>query len=144
MNTTDGIVRLNEVVQWTEAFPIIKQLHPSIEAPIYYEQLARMMDDGYQLFGLYEGNGLVAVAGVFLRVNFCSGKHVYISELVTEEAVRSKGYGEKLIQFVEIWAREQGAGYICLESALSREAAHRFYEEKVDYPKWCYSFRKEL
>ncbi|MED1606025.1 hypothetical protein P4U90_11870 [Cytobacillus kochii] len=82
-------------------------MHSLLEALIYYEQLARMKDDGYQLFGLYEENRLVCCYRAFFRVNFCSGgKQVYLSECVTDATVRSKGYGGKLIQLVK-----HGASY---------------------------------
>ncbi|MEY8734403.1 hypothetical protein AB9M92_19405 [Peribacillus frigoritolerans] len=42
------------------------------------------------------------------------------------------------------WAKENGAEYVALESGIQRNEAHRFYEEKLDYDKWCYSFRKTL
>lgn len=32
--------------------------------------------------------------------------------------------------------------YVALESGIRRIEAHRFYEEKFNYDKWCFSFRK--
>lgn len=36
-------------------------------------------------------------------------------------------------------AREKGAQYVSMESGIQRKNAHRFYEEKMNYEKWCYS-----
>lgn len=141
---TEEIIELRTLEQWKEAFPIIKQLHPHLVEETYFELLYGMFETGYRLFGLTVEGQMAAIAGIFLRVNFCSKHHVYISELVTDADHRSQGYGEKLLHFIDNWAIEHGAEYIALESGLPRVKAHRFYEDKGHYDRWCYSFRKKL
>lgn len=141
---TEEIIELVTFEQWKEAFSIIKQLHPHLVEETYFKLLNGMFDTGYRLFGLTVNGQMTAIAGIIQRVNFCSKHHVYVSELVTDAEHRSKGYGEKLLYFIETWAAERGAQYIALESGLARTEAHRFYEEKGHFDRWCYSFRKKL
>ncbi|MCA1054212.1 GNAT family N-acetyltransferase [Rossellomorea aquimaris] len=70
--------------------------------------------------------------------------HLYIYDLITSSSHHSKGYGERLLHYIHTYAKENGAEYVALESGISRSDAHRFYEEKLTYDKWCYSFRKKL
>ncbi|WP_286198058.1 GNAT family N-acetyltransferase [Bacillus sp. ISL-34] len=98
-----------------------------------------MRKDGYCLYALYKDNQIVSLAGLSWRVNFYNKRHV-----LTDFAHRSFGFGEKLLNYIHNWAKENGAAYVALESGIQRNEAHRFYEDKLDYDKWCYSFRKTL
>jgi GNAT superfamily N-acetyltransferase len=51
-----------------------------------------------------------------------------IGGLVVDEAHRSAGTGEALLEAGEAWAREHGASTMVVRSRITRERAHRFYE----------------
>ena len=141
---TETIMELISVEQWEEAYPIMKQLRTDLDKHQYFELMDLMRKDGYRLFAYFQGEEMAAIIGISVRVNFYNKRHVVVHDLVTTELERSKGIGEKLLAFIHEWAKENGAKYVSLESALPRTDAHRFYEDKFEYDKWCYSFRKEL
>lgn len=130
--------------QWLEAFPIMNQLRTDLTPETYLYLLASMRKEGYRLFGCFMGKRIVSVVGLSWRVNLYNKQHVFVQDLITDSAYRSQGFGEKLLKYIEDWAKENGAAYIALESGIQRTDAHRFYEEKLTYDKWCYSFRKAL
>ena len=142
--TEEIIKELVNKEQWLEAYPIMNQLRTDLTEQTYLELLEEMMEDGYIMFSLYKDNRIVCLAGVSWRVNFYNKRHVFIYDLVTDHAYRSFGYGDKLLSYIHNWAKERGAEYVALESGIQRTNAHRFYEDKLDYEKWCYSFRKHL
>lgn len=144
VNSIETIQELTNKEQWLEAFPIMNQLRRDLTQKTYLELLEEMWKDGYRLYALYKDNQVVSLAGLSWRVNFYNKRHVFIYDLVTDSAHRSFGYGEKLLSYIHNWAKENGAAYVALESGIQRNEAHRFYEEKLDYDKWCYSFRKTL
>ena len=141
---TETIMELISVEQWEEAYPIMKQLRTDLDKHQYFELMDLMRKDGYRLFAYFQGEEMAAIIGISVRVNFYNKRHVVVHDLVTTELERSKGIGEKLLAFIHEWAKVNGAKYVALESALFRTDAHRFYEDKFEYDKWCYSFRKEL
>ncbi|TQR19163.1 GNAT family N-acetyltransferase [Psychrobacillus vulpis] len=143
-NTTEKILELTTIEQWKKAFPIMKQLRTDLEEETYLALLNEMRKDGYRLFALISGDNIVSLAGLSFRVNFYSKRHVFIYDLVTDASSRSYGYGETLLNYIHQWSKENGAEYVALESGVQRIDAHRFYEEKLSYDKWCYSFRKTL
>lgn len=138
------IKQLTTQEEWVEAYAIMVQLRTELTLENYLQLLEEMMKDGYSLFALYKNKEMVAVAGVSWRINFYNKRHIFVYDLVTDEAYRSCGYGEKLLAYIHQWGKENGAHYIALESGVQRNNAHRFYEERLGYEKWCYSFRKEL
>lgn len=138
------IKELTTQEQLKEAFPVLIQLRTNLTEALYLDLLQEMQIDGYKLFALYNNEKIVSLAGLSWRINFYNKRHVFIYDLVTDSEHRSFGYGEELLSYIHSWAKDQGAEYIALESGLQRIHAHRFYEEKLDYDKWCYSFRKIL
>ena len=138
------IKELTTQEQLKEAFPVLIQLRTDLTEALYLDLLQEMQKDGYKLFALYNNEKIVSLAGLSWRINFYNKRHIYIYDLVTDSEHRSFGYGEELLSYIHSWAKDQGAEYIALESGLQRIHAHRFYEEKLDYDKWCYSFRKIL
>lgn len=144
MKNSTEILELTTTGQWKKAFPIMKQLRSDLVEETYLELLDEMKNDGYRLLALFVEDNIVALAGLSLRVNFYNKRHVFIYDLVTNASHRSLGYGERLLNYIHNWAIENGAEYVALESGIQRIDAHRFYEEKFDYDKWCFSFRKKI
>jgi len=74
-----------------------------------------------------------SVARVAVRTDFANGKHLYVYEMATDAAQRSKGFGKQLMDAVEVWAKQQGCAKVILYSGLQREGAHRFWTHKMGY-----------
>lgn len=71
------------------------------------------------------------------------GRILYIDDLVTDERVRSRGFGRQLLHWLKEAARTHGCTQVHLDSRLHREAAHRFYERE-GFAKTCYHFAAVL
>ncbi len=108
-------------------FSVVKQLRPNLRQQDFLGTVRSMQRDGFQLLRLQEGDQTVAVAGFRIYENLFMGKHLYIDDLITDEAHRSKGHGETLIQWLKQHAKEQGCRVLHLDSGTQRHRAHRFY-----------------
>ncbi len=111
-----------------QCFPIIKQLRSHLTEQGFIQQVQRQnVDYGYQLCYLEEAGKLHCVAGFRISECLSNGKYLYIDDLVTDELHRSRGFGEKVFEWVINYARLNGCNEIGLESGVQRFAAHRFY-----------------
>jgi len=142
--TMEEIRQLTTEKDWLEVFPLMKQLRPYLEEKEYIEILHEMVTEKFEMYAFYRDNQAVAITGIGWRTNLYYKRHIFVYDLVTDTNERSKGYGEKLLAFVETLAKEGNADCIALESALHRLDAHRFYEEKFHFDKFCYSFKKSM
>jgi GNAT superfamily N-acetyltransferase len=71
------------------------------------------------------------------------GRRVWVEDLAVAAERRSLGIGKRLLDEAKAWARSRGATHLELDSADTREAAHRFYER--ERPSWrSVSFGWEL
>jgi GNAT superfamily N-acetyltransferase len=80
--------------------------------------------------------------GTFFNTFWLSGQTCYLSSIISNEDVRGKGYGIKLMDHAKELAEARGCHAIILDSGMPRVAAHRFYEiygfEKCAY---CFEFK---
>ena len=79
---------------------------------------------------LLENEGQVcAVAGFRLIENLFNGRVLYVDDLVTDKAYRSRGHGRALLDWLVTRAQGAGCKTLELDSGLQRLAAQRFYLE---------------
>ena len=113
------------------AYDAMVELRPHLES--VDEFVARVDElqrpEGYRLVGAFvtDGAPAVAVAGFRFVNNLVSGHVLYVDDLVTAEAHRSKGYAGSLMDWLIREAVVQGCEQLQLDSATHRHAAHRFY-----------------
>lgn len=138
------ITELTEPDEWQAAFPVLQELRSHLTEESFLERLETMRANGYRLFATIEDGELLAVAGVIVQTNFYYARHAFLYDLVTTDSRRSEGIGAELLAHVEEWAREQDCTRIVLESGLWRSDAHRFYENRMGYEKYTYTFKKTL
>lgn len=131
--------------EWTEAFVIMKQLRAHLDMDAYLDLVREShKKEGYHLLALYDQNEMSALAGFMPMTTLYYGRFIWICDLVTDEGKRSQGYGEKLLQNVEQWAKNNGYTTVALSSGLQRRNAHRFYEKKMEYDKVSFVFKKSV
>ncbi|HYH78173.1 MAG TPA: GNAT family N-acetyltransferase [Longimicrobium sp.] len=123
---------------------VMAQLRPHIPRGDYVSIVRGMMgSDGYRLAALEDGGTVRAVAGYrFMHMLYC-GKLLYVDDLVSDETVRSRGYGKELLDWLKAEARDNGCSELQLISRVTREQAHRFYfREGLSIE--CFEFRIKL
>lgn len=111
--------------------PVILELRPDLIKGEFLSQVMRQeKQSGYKLVFVEEDGGIKAVAGFRISECLAWGKYLYIDDLVTKEASRSKGYGGVLLQWLIQHAKEQSCEQLHLDSGVQRFDAHRFYKEQ--------------
>jgi len=123
---------------------VMRQLRPHIAREEYISIVQRMMDsDGYRLAAVMDDGQVRAVAGYrFMHMLYC-GKLLYVDDLVTDDRVRSRGYGKEMMDWLKAEARGQGCSELQLISRVTREQAHRFYFRE-GLAIECFEFRIKL
>jgi GNAT superfamily N-acetyltransferase len=107
--------------------PVMSQLRPLLIAEEFCARINAQQAEGYQLASLEYGGAIVSVAGFRIQNMLSSGKTFYVDDLVTDEAARSQGHGEAMLQWLIALAREAGCDTFSLDSGTQRQDAHAFY-----------------
>jgi len=111
--------------EWQEAFHVMRELRCNLDEQSYLDLLSSMVKEGYRLFALRDSGIIVSLAGISILTNFFYGRYTRIQDLVTTSSARSKGYGSRLIEFIEEVARRENCRVVALSSGLERTDAHR-------------------
>lgn len=137
-----SIIELKTKEDILAAFSIIKQLRTHLDEHTYLALVEEAQErDSYKMFALLDREEIVAVIGFKPMITLYYGRFVWVCDLVTDQNKRSKGYGEQLLSYVHTWAKKHAYESVALSSGLQREAAHRFYENKMEYDKVSYVFK---
>ena len=108
-------------------FPVMRQLRTHLAEEDFVATVRRQAEGGYRLAYLESGGTVRAVAGYRIMDNLYSGRVLYVDDLSTDEAVRSRGHGGRLFDWLVAEARAAGCGTLELDSGVQRFDAHRFY-----------------
>jgi GNAT superfamily N-acetyltransferase len=138
------IVEPNTDAEILATYDVMRQLRSHLMRQEYLRAVRRLTQtEGYRLAALIEDGQVRAVAGYrFMEMLYC-GRFLYLDDFVTDERVRSRGYGRQLLDWLKATARANGCSELHLDSRLHREAAHRFYQRE-GVEKTCYHFAAVL
>ncbi|MGW7916724.1 GNAT family N-acetyltransferase [Staphylococcus xylosus] len=138
------IIKIKEN-QIEQVYPLMSRLRTHLILDEYLELVRESIEkDNYEMYGLYVEDKLASVIGFEPMTTLYYGRFIWVCDLVTDDKYRSFGYGEKLLSYIENLAKEKNYDVIALSSGLQRKSAHRFYEDKMEYNKPSYVFKKAL
>jgi GNAT superfamily N-acetyltransferase len=122
-----NIARATTDDQIAATFDVMAQLRPHLTRSEYVPHVKRLIAEGFHLVALADEGAVRAVAGYrFFEMLYC-GRLMYVDDLITDDRVRSRGYGRALIGWLKAEARERECSEVQLISHVRREHAHRFY-----------------
>jgi GNAT superfamily N-acetyltransferase len=111
-------------------YPVMHELRLHLDHAVFTAQVRRQMDDGYRLAFLEDGGEAKAVAGFRFLEFLAWGRVLYVDDLVTLARERSKGFGDRLFDWLVEQAVGRGCDQLHLDSGVQRFGAHRFYLRK--------------
>lgn len=128
-NSTKIIIATSEN-DLKRCFPVMVQLRTTLKENEFIKRVKKQWHDGYKLAFIENDRKVIAVAGFRISECLSWGKFLYIDDFITDEKNRSKGYGNKLFNFLSDYARKNDCGELHLDSGVQRFDAHRFYLKK--------------
>jgi GNAT superfamily N-acetyltransferase len=109
-------------------WPLMRQLRPHLESEAaFVSRWRRQAASGYRLLALHRDGRPVALAGFRVQENLVYGPHLYVDDLVTDEAERSAGHGARLMARLVEEGRALGCARLVLDTPLTNVLGHRFY-----------------
>ncbi|MDR2112069.1 MAG: GNAT family N-acetyltransferase [Candidatus Accumulibacter sp.] len=129
--------------EWLEkAERVHRQLRPQLPAD-YVSRLREIFAAGARMALAVEGETVVSVALWRVIENTHEGRRLYVDDLVSDAASRSRGAGRRLLGWLESRAGSLGCDVLALDSGVQRQDAHRFYfREGMVISSFC--FKKVL
>ena len=110
-----------------DCYEVMAELRPHIAREAFLPTVRAMQKDGLRLACIREDGRVVAVAGYRVSTNLFCGRHLYVDDLVTAGAARSKGHGKSLLAWLRARAVAEDCEVFHLDSGVQRKRAHQFY-----------------
>jgi len=107
--------------------PVLLQLRPQYSEETLIKQIQSQQTDGYRVAYVQDGENVLCVGGFVMGQKLAWTKHIYVDDLVTNEAHRSTGAGKFLVDWLKQYGRDNGCQQLHLDSGVTRFGAHRFY-----------------
>jgi GNAT superfamily N-acetyltransferase len=120
-----GLAETPEVIQ--RCFRVMSHLRPHVAEAEFIPRVQEQQSQGYQLAYVLDDGEVVAVAGFRVMEMLATGRTMYVDDLVTDDARRSRGYGKAMLGWLQARACEQGCETFSLDSGTHRQEAHAFY-----------------
>ncbi|MHB8370851.1 MAG: GNAT family N-acetyltransferase [Leptospirales bacterium] len=138
-------IRMIPFEDLSSIIPLLQSLNDSIPETLLRERLLEMAGQGYQCAGLYDGDRLIGICGLWILTKYYVGKHIEPDNVVILEEYRSRGLGKRLLAWVYEYARSQGCIASELNCYLSNQRGNAFWEHE-GYRKiaWHYQLPIEL
>jgi GNAT superfamily N-acetyltransferase len=113
-----------------KCFPVMVQLRSTLNEEDFIERVTAQQESGYKLAFVEDNGNVVALAGFRISESLSWGKYLYVDDLITDSENRSKGYGDKLFDWLIDFAKKENCNQFHLDSGVQRFEAHRFYLRK--------------
>lgn len=112
---------------WDRAVPVLQELRTTRSAEEILQVVADGAPQGLRFTGAFDEGACLGVAGWRVVVSTGALKKLYVDDLVTAAAARSRGVGHLLLAHLREQAVAAGCTLLDLDSGVQRHEAHRFY-----------------
>jgi GNAT superfamily N-acetyltransferase len=121
------IIELTDIDSARRVWPVMSQLRTHLNEESFAALLPTMFAEGYRLVGAFDNQRCIAAAGFRITHFLHRGKNLYVDDLVSDEALRGKGYGKALLSWMHVLAKREDCAQLHLDSGVQRAGAHAFY-----------------
>jgi GNAT superfamily N-acetyltransferase len=108
-------------------FGLMRELRPHLLPQDFLPRVRRQQAQGYRLACLEDAGQPMALAGFRIQEYLAWGKTLYVDDLITTAARRSRGYGTLMFDWLLQHAHAHDCDQLHLDSGVHRFDAHRFY-----------------
>ncbi|MDE3252448.1 MAG: GNAT family N-acetyltransferase [Bacteroidota bacterium] len=107
--------------------PFWQLLNNQISGTILAERLKEMLQKGYACAGVYEGEKLIGICGIWILTKYYIGRHLEPDNVIILPEYRGKGIGEQLMEWVHAYGQSQGCVAAELNCYVSNSAGQKFW-----------------
>ncbi|NML22829.1 GNAT family N-acetyltransferase [Pseudoflavitalea sp. G-6-1-2] len=102
--------------EWQSILPLLDILNNhTISMEVLQERLDEMKNHSYKCIGVYDGEKLIGITGIWILNKFYNGKHIEPDNVMVLPEYRSQKIGELMMNWVHDYGRSQG----CIASELN-------------------------
>ncbi len=129
--------------QMETILPLVVELNNgAIELKLLQKRLKAMLEmGGYECIGVYDGEELIGICGLWILNKLYAGKHVEPDNVFIKEKYRSAGVGQLMIDYLFQYAKEIGCEGTEVNCYVQNEKGRKFWEKQGYKPLAVHFFK---
>lgn len=136
-------IRLIEKAEIFSILPLLELAYPKISKEVIEERLKDMLTKDYECVGIYDGEKLIGISGIWLLTKVYSGKHIEPDNVFILSKYQGKGIGKLMMDWILEYAKSLGHDALELNCYLHNENGHQFWL-KQGYEQIGRHYQKQL
>jgi diamine N-acetyltransferase len=124
---TVQIRKLELEQEFKQTYKLVLAINPELTEIEFESRQAQLLKEGYQCYGVFENDYLLAMCGFWIRHRFCYGKALHIDNIVTDPYMRHRGIASLLLKRVIQEAKSSGCQVVALDTYIDNKQAQQFY-----------------
>ncbi|QXP60102.1 GNAT family N-acetyltransferase [Olleya sp. HaHaR_3_96] len=110
---------------------------------ILKERFAEMVEQNYECAGVYDGDALIGISGMWFQTRHYAGKSMEVDHVYIEDSYQGKGLGKQFFKWLYSYAASKGCNSSELNTYVQNYPSHKFYYNE-GYEIFGYHFYKTL
>lgn len=108
--------------------PLIKKFtNNKISDVVLKERFSEMITQNYECAGIFEGEKLIGVSGMWFCTRHYSGKSVEVDHVYIDDNYRGKGLGKQFFKWIYNYVKQKGYEAVELNTYVQNYPSHKFY-----------------
>ncbi|MFB9057955.1 GNAT family N-acetyltransferase [Mariniflexile ostreae] len=108
--------------------PLVQKLgREPISEAVLKIRFAEMVKQNYECAGIYEGERLIGVSGLWFCTRHYSGRSMELDHVYIEDGYRKKGLGQQFFKWLQNYAKEKNCEVAELNTYVANIQSHKFY-----------------
>jgi len=136
-------IQIIPITEITSILPLLQQLNTKTPKNILRERLLDMATQNYKCVGMYDGDTLIGISGLWFLTRHYIGKTIEPDHVVIDTAYRGRDLGKKLFAWIYNYAIKNGFEATELNAYTGNRKSHKFYLNE-GYEIYGYHFIKVL
>ncbi len=136
-------IRFIEKDKMETIIPLWRALNPKIPEGVLKERLQEMLRTNYHCIGVFDGDSLIGISGLWILNKYYVGKHLEPDNVYIRPEYQGKGIGQQLMNWIFDYGKSLGCVASELNCYVENKAGQRFWEQQ-GYKMVAYHYQKEL
>jgi len=94
---------------------------------ILKERFAEMVTQNYECAGVYDGEKLIGISGMWYCTRHYAGKSMEVDHVFIDDGYRSLGLGKQFFSWIYEYVKAKGYNSVELNTYVQNYPSHKFY-----------------
>lgn len=108
--------------------PLVQKLNGNkVLDSVLKQRFSEMITQNYECAGIYDGDKLIGISGLWFCTRHYSGKSVEPDHVYIDDGYRGKGLGKQFFEWIYNYVKLKGYESIELNTYVNNYPSHKFY-----------------